>query len=178
MGLISFVKNAGAKLFGKKKPKKETQVEQAPEVTEAEREAQKALELENLVRGLGLDINDLYVQVDDDVATIHGNTESLAEKEKAVLAIGNVDGIAQVNDQIDLIATVAQPTEDEAREATVQAQASTYHTVAKGESLSKISKKYYGDYMKYPIIFEDNRPMLKDPNLIYPGQVLRIPSLA
>jgi nucleoid-associated protein YgaU len=52
-----------------------------------------------------------------------------------------------------------------------------YHTVEKGDSLSKIAKEMYGDPMKYPAIFEANKPMLKDPDLIYPGQVLRIPEL-
>ena len=51
-----------------------------------------------------------------------------------------------------------------------------YHMVQKGDSLSKISKEFYGDPMKYPAIFEANKPMLKDPDLIYPGQVLRIPA--
>ena len=54
---------------------------------------------------------------------------------------------------------------------------STFYTVVSGDSLSKIAKAHYGDAMKYPMIFEANKPMLKDPNLIYPGQVLRIPPL-
>jgi nucleoid-associated protein YgaU len=49
------------------------------------------------------------------------------------------------------------------------------HTVAKGESLSKIAKHYYGDPMKYKAIFEANTDKLKDPNLIYPDQELVIP---
>ena len=52
-----------------------------------------------------------------------------------------------------------------------------YYTVVKGDSLSKIAKEMYGNAMKYPVIFEANKPMLKDPDLIYPGQVLRIPEL-
>ena len=50
-----------------------------------------------------------------------------------------------------------------------------YYTVVKGDSLSKIAKQYYGDAMKYPVIFDANKPMLTDPDKIYPGQVLRIP---
>ncbi len=50
-----------------------------------------------------------------------------------------------------------------------------YYTVVKGDTLSKIAKASYGDAMKYPVIFEANKPMLKDPDKIYPGQVLRIP---
>ena len=46
-----------------------------------------------------------------------------------------------------------------------------------GDSLSKIAKEYYGNAMKYPEIFEANREVIKDPNLIYPGQKLRIPKI-
>ena len=49
------------------------------------------------------------------------------------------------------------------------------HTVKSGESLSKISKKYYGDPMKYKKIFEANTNILKNPDIIQPGQVLDIP---
>ena len=52
-----------------------------------------------------------------------------------------------------------------------------FHTVVGGDTLSKIAKEQYGDPMKYPVIFEANRPMLSDPDKIYPGQVLRIPAL-
>ena len=52
-----------------------------------------------------------------------------------------------------------------------------FYEVKRGDSLSKIAKAQYGDAMKYPVIFEANKPMLKDPNLIYPGQMLRIPPL-
>lgn len=50
-----------------------------------------------------------------------------------------------------------------------------FHTVVKGDTLSAIALKYLGAANKYPAIFEANKPMLKDPNKIYPGQVLRIP---
>ena len=56
--------------------------------------------------------------------------------------------------------------------------AATFYTVVSGDSLSKIAKKHYGDASKYPVIFDANRPMLKDPDKIYPGQVLRIPPAA
>ena len=52
-----------------------------------------------------------------------------------------------------------------------------FHTVVSGDSLSKIAKHFYGDPMKYPVIFEANKPMLADPDKIYPGQVLRIPAM-
>ena len=70
-------------------------------------------------------------------------------------------GVARVDDQ--LVVEVPEP------EATL-------YTVKSGDSLSKIAKAHYGDAMKYPVIFEANKPMLKDPDRIYPGQVLRIPA--
>lgn len=51
------------------------------------------------------------------------------------------------------------------------------HTVASGESLSKIAKHYYKDPMKYQAIFEANTDILKNPDLIHPGQELIIPNL-
>lgn len=49
------------------------------------------------------------------------------------------------------------------------------HEVAAGESLSKISKKYYGDIMKWELIYEANKHSIPNPDLIYPGQILVIP---
>ena len=165
MGLFSFIKNAGAKIFGTKKPE-QTATLAGP--SEMELEAQKAVELEDLINSLGLGINDLYVQVIGDVVVISGSTNSLADKEKAILAVGNVEGVAQVDDRIELVS-------DDNESGTVDG--SQFHTVVSGDTLSKIAKHYYDDAMKYPAIFEANQPMLKSPDLIYPGQVLRIPSI-
>jgi nucleoid-associated protein YgaU len=81
-------------------------------------------------------------------------------KEKIVLCCGNVSGVSKVNDNMSV-----DQSEPEA----------TYYTVVSGDTLSKISKNNYGDANKYMKIFEANKPMLADPNKIYPGQVLRIP---
>ncbi|RQH14455.1 LysM peptidoglycan-binding domain-containing protein, partial [Okeania hirsuta] len=77
-------------------------------------------------------------------------------------AVGNIEGIACVDDRMEVL--VPEP----------EAQ---FYTVVSGDSLSKIAKRHYGDAMKYPEIFEANKPMLSDPNKIYPGQVLRLPHL-
>ena len=50
-----------------------------------------------------------------------------------------------------------------------------WHEVKSGETLSKIAQRYYGDASLYPKIFEANKDVLKDPNLIRVGQKLRIP---
>jgi len=115
------------------------------------------------ISDLGLSVEGLKVQVDGGKAVLTGKATSQAEKEKAVLAAGNTAGIGQVDDQVEVAASEPE---------------SQYYRVQSGDSLSKIAKEYYGDAGKYPTIFEANRPMLKDPDAIYPGQVLRIPSLA
>ncbi len=182
MGLFSFVKNAGAKIFGKKEnstpfntPVNKQEAE-APRVSrvlsQEDIDSAKADQLINLVNLLGLNIDSLYIAVEEDIATIAGTAESFAVKEKAVLAIGNVEGIGQVDDKLK-VAGVAP----EAEGSPVVHNQSTFHTVESGDTLSKISKKYYDNPMKYMVIFEANKPMLKDPDLIYVGQVLRIPSL-
>ena len=147
MGLIDFVVNAGAKLFGRGK-------EEAAE--------QKAVALTDFINQMGLEVQGLRIDVEEQLAKVFGRTSSQEEREKVILAVGNTDGIAQVEDNIE----VSSP-EPEA----------VYYTVVSGDTLSKIAKNHYGDAMKYPVIFEANKPMLKDPDKIYPGQVLRIPPL-
>ena len=156
MGLFSFIKNAGAKVFGIGK----TTAEEAADATALAK--QKATKLSNAVETLGFKVQDLNVEVNGDNATVWGQADSQATREKVILVLGNTEGIATVDDRM----TVEIP-EPEAQ----------FHTVVKGDYLSKIAKKYYGDAMKYPVIFEANKPMLTDPDKIYPGQVLRIPSL-
>ncbi len=131
--------------------------------------AQMAMRLTNHVVSLGLKVENLNIVVDDDKATITGVAESQSEKEKVILAVGNVAGIATVDDWM----TVAAATTEVAPEPEA-----VFYTVVKGDTLSKIAKAHYNNAMKYPVIFEANKPMLKDPDLIYPGQVLRIPPIA
>jgi nucleoid-associated protein YgaU len=151
MGLMSFFKGVGEKLFGK------SEAEVADKTPEL-----KASALLAHVQGLGLEFKALTVKVNGDTVTISGEVETQEQAEKIALAVGNVEGVEAVDNQM----VVSSPA-PEAR----------YHTVEKGDSLSKIAKEMYGDPMKYPAIFEANKPMLKDPDLIYPGQVLRIPEL-
>ncbi|UMB53122.1 peptidoglycan-binding protein LysM [Lutibacter sp. A64] len=156
MGLFSFIKDAGAKVFGIGK----TTAEEAADAVAIAKE--KATKLSNAIETLGLKVKDLNVEVNGDNASVWGQADSQATREKVILVLGNTEGIATVDDKM----TVEVP-EPEAQ----------FHTVVKGDYLSKIAKKYYGDAMKYPVIFEANKPMLTDPDKIYPGQVLRIPAL-
>jgi nucleoid-associated protein YgaU len=152
MGFMDFVANAGAALFG----------------GSGESDQERSAKLENHVRLMGLDVKQLKIDVTGETATVAGETASQADREKVLLAVGNTKGIAKVEDKL----TVAAPAAAEAEPPAPEAQ---YYTVLKGDSLSKIAKHFYGDAMKYPVIFEANTPMLKDPDKIYPGQVLRIP---
>lgn len=158
MGLFSFLKNAGAKLFNRKddasKPS-EIESKQAENL-----EKHRAFLLRQVVLALGIEVKNLDIQLNGETAVIKGTTESQADREKIILAVGNVEGIAQVDDQMEVVNP--EPEAD-------------FYTVERGDSLSKIAKKYYGNAMRYPEIFEANKPMLKDPDKIYPGQVLRIP---
>lgn len=153
MGLFDFVKDAGEKLgIGKR-----GDTESAEELVE---EAQAGQRLWKLVKDLGLEVENFQVTFDDGVATLYGTCPTQAAKEKVVLAVGNTSGVARVDDRMEVRAP-----EPEA----------TFYTVESGDTLSKIALEHYGDANRYMKIFEANRPMLKDPDLIYPGQVLRIP---
>ena len=114
-----------------------------------------------VIEAAGLCIDNLDVELSGDTVTVYGEAESQLDREKALLILGNLEGVAQVDNRISVV--VSEP------------EAQMYE-VKSGDSLSKIAKHFYGDPMKYNVIFEANQPMLKDPNLIYPGQVLRIPA--
>lgn len=126
-------------------------------------ESKKARGLEDYVRKMGLEVEGLDVRFDDGLATVSGTAADQGVREKVILAIGNTEGVAQVHDEI----TVAEA---------APAPESEMYVVVSGDTLGKIAKAYYGDAGKYPVIFEANRPLLTDPDRIYPGQVLRIPA--
>jgi nucleoid-associated protein YgaU len=116
----------------------------------------------------GLVVKNVEVGFAAGVVSIRGEAANRSTKEKVVLALGNMPGVQKVDDQMTLApAPVEQPHEPEAQ----------FYTVVSGDTLSKIAKHFYHDAMKYPVIFEANKPMLKSADLIYPGQVLRIPAL-
>ncbi len=103
----------------------------------------------------------LKVEVVGDSVKIHGEVPTQEIKEKVIVAAGNVEGVSKVDEDL----TTSEKTE------------TVFHTVEKGDTLWAIAEKNYNDGTKYKLIFEANRPMLAHPDEIYPGQVLRIPSL-
>lgn len=145
MSLLSFVKEAGEKLIDLLTPGNANASEQ----------------LKEHISKVGLGNPNVQATVDGDKVTVTGEVASQEEKEKILLAVGNIEGVGSVDDQI----TVTGPVVAEAR----------FVVVKKGDTLSAISMAVYGNANHYNKIFEANKPMLKDVNKIYPGQTLRIP---
>jgi len=163
MGLFDFVKDAGENLFGGV----ESETANMAAAEEAARKNEKSIT--DFVSSLRLDVDDLRVQMNGNVAVIGGTVASQELREKVILAVGNIGGIAQVDDRLKVNA----PEPEAAPEPEV-----VFYTVQSGDTLSGIAKAHYGNAMKYMVIFEANQPGLVNPDKIYPGQVLRIPPLA
>ena len=154
MGLFSFIKEAGEKLFGGKDAAAAT----APQ----DLNAAAGAAIEKYIGTQNLGVSDVKVAFDAGKVTVTGVAPTQAAKEKVTLCCGNVSSVSDVTNEM----TVTNP-EPEAK----------YYDVVSGDTLSGISKKMYGDANKYMVIFDANKPMLSDPNKIYPGQKLRIPAL-
>ncbi len=106
-------------------------------------------------------VSNLGVAFESGKVSLSGDAESAEAMEKAVLIAGNVKGVSDV----DASAINAPAMVEEVQ----------YYTIESGDTLSKIAKEFLGNAMDYPKIFEANREVIKDPNLIYPGQKIRIP---
>ncbi|RZA21617.1 MAG: BON domain-containing protein [Lysobacteraceae bacterium] len=179
MGMFDFIKNAGEKIFKPGEAKKEAAIKQH-------------------LGTFGGDYSGIDVEVDGETATLTGTVPNNTAREKAVLIAGNIDGIEKVDDRLAVSGSASSApapdfsnvsggvTSTEASIGAGSAAAATasagggeaeskFYTVQKGDTLSKIAREFYGEASKYPQIFEANKPMLKDPDKIYPGQMLRIP---
>ena len=157
MGIVNFLKDAGEKLFGA------TEAKAAAAPADRQQLEQKAAgAIQDYIAKLGLPTTGLTVAFDaaSGTCSVSGTCPDQATKEKVLLAAGNVAGVAAVDDKIDVPSS----------EPPAQ-----FREVKKGDTLSKISKEFYGDANKYQLIFEANKPMLSHPDKIYPGQKLRIP---
>ena len=167
MGLLDFVKNAGEKLFGTGKAKASMQeAEAAPQDPARVKAANDAASdaIMAYIGSQGLKATGLTVNFDGATSTVsvYGVAPDQETMEKIVLCCGNVAGVEKVNNMMSVDRSAPE---------------ATYYTVVSGDTLSKISKAQYGDPNKYMKIYEANTPMLKHPDKIYPGQVLRIPPL-
>ena len=173
MGLFDFARGAGDKLFG------------GDDLDEKQ--------INDHIKSLGLALNPFSAIVSnakEGVVSLVGYARTLADKEKAILAAGNIKGVEKVEDRLkigkpdwmqDQDAAAAEPQAADAEQVgeptDEEAPPARFYTVVSGDTLGKIAKEMYGNAGKYTVIFEANKPMLSDPNKIYPGQVLRIPPL-
>jgi len=170
MSLISFIKDAGEKLFGGSSAQAAPAPAPAPAAAAAAPTADKVADLnaaagaaiKKYIEAQQLKADNLQVTFDggSHTVTVAGVAADQATKEKIVLCCGNVASVEKVEDQL----TVAQ-----------SGSTSKFHTVVSGDTLSKIAQQVYGNASQYNKIFEANKPMLSNPDKIYPGQVLRIP---
>ena len=149
MGLFDFAGNIGKKLFGSRESNEDAAAKIKAEIDSAE-----------------LGIQDLQVGFQDGMCSLSGVCPSAEAMQKAVLLAGNVQGVSGVN-----IAGLKVPPPTPVEEQT------EYYLIQKGDTLSRISKQYYGDANKYAVIFEANREVIKQPDLIFPGQKIRIPAM-
>jgi nucleoid-associated protein YgaU len=162
MGLLGFIREAGEKLFSKAQAQG-TDKSAASAVQESGAANAKAADaIKAHIAGLKLAPPDLALSYagGSETVTLRGTAPDQATREKIILAAGNVEGVASVDDQMTV---------------TKQEPQARFHTVVRGDTLSAISKQYYGSANKYVRIFEAKKPMLSHPDKIYPGQVLRIP---
>ena len=147
MGIISFIKNMGRDVEG---------------------ETEQAL-LDTFRNKLPTLLSNLKVTMSDGTVILTGEASSDAVREKAILLAGNVQGVEAVDaDGLTVgapqggggVATLKEP---------------TFYTIRKGDTLSTIAKAEYGSAGQWRALFEANREIIEDPDLIYPGQMIRIP---
>ena len=158
-GLVDFAKDFGTSLFT-------TDVEAAMKILQH-------------VEANNPGVNPIHVEFDDGTVTLRGMAQSREAAEKAILMAGNVKGVERVEaDDLQVEApTASEPDPQSGEEATASAVGARveYYVIERGDTLSAIAKRFYGNAMSYPRIFEANREVIEDADKIYPGQKIRIP---
>lgn len=159
MGLFSFIKDAGEKLLGIGETRAAAPAQTADPAA-ANAAAGKAIE--NYIAKMNLSAENLKVGFNGATGevTVSGKAATQEIREKILLCCGNVKGVSNVVDNMEVAEKVAEP---------------RFYTVVSGDTLSGIAKRHYGNANLYMKIFEANKPMLSHPDKIYPGQTLRIP---
>ena len=170
MAIWDFVKDAGKSVFGKAEaaeaPKSAAAAPAAAKPAQDPETARKVAALKAELKALNLDKDDVHLTLRGDTVKVESKGADRETLEKLILALGNIEGIAKVEADLPQAGPDAGPG---------AGNPPVFHTVKKGETLSEIAKAYLGNANKYNAIFEANRPMLTDPDKIYPGQTLRIP---
>ena len=144
MGFFDFFKGAGKKLLGK-----------------GDDSAAVKAEIES--NSETMPIEDLDVVVDGETVVLKGKATTAADRAKAALIAGNIEGVSKVDFEEVVV--------DEPEELT-----DLYYEIQKGDTLWRIADIYYQDGSRYPEIVEANLEVIKDADKIYPGQMIRIPN--
>jgi nucleoid-associated protein YgaU len=108
-------------------------------------------------------IEGLEVEVQGDTVVLKGKAKSAEDKVKAALIAGNIEGISKVD--ADALETEEPAVIND-----------LFYEIQKGDTLWRVAEIYYKDGRRYTEIFEANREVIKDPDKIYPGQMIRIPN--
>ncbi len=152
MGFFDFVSDAGKSLLGK-----------GDDAASIQEEIESSFD--------NLPVDGLVVGVEDELVTLAGVAHDYPTREKAILIAGNVEGIAQVN--ADQLITMEQISEENVREIPEE----IFYSIEKGDTLWAIATKFYDDGSKYTHIVDANLEVIKNADLIYPGQAIRIPEV-
>lgn len=172
MDLFGFVKDVGRRVFN--------------------RDEDAAEKIQELIEANNPGVKNLAVEFDGGIVSLRGHCESGDAHQKVVLMAGNVQGVVDV-DASNLTYDKTRPAAESVAKAAERAKEGAaavlggnkeqsaaepkveFYVIQSGDTLSKLAKKYYGDAMKYPKIFEANREVIEDPDKIYVGQKIRIP---
>ncbi len=149
MGLFDFVKNIGSKVFG-------------PSDTDAAAKIKEHILKDNP------GVENLAVTFDKGTVCLTGECVDVASREKTILLAGNVENVENVT--ADDLTVKEVPVDETTVEYKVE-----YYEIKKGDTLWKVATEFLGNGARYTEIFEANREVIKNPDLIYPGQKIRIP---
>ena len=152
MGFFDFISDAGKKILGK-----------GDDVAAVQEEIESSFD--------NLPVDGLVVGVEGDIVSLAGIAQDYPTREKAILIAGNIEGIAQV-DAVQLV-TMEQISEENVREIPEE----IFYNIIKGDTLWAIATKFYDDGSKYTHIVDANLEVIKNADLIYPGQAIRIPEV-
>ena len=155
MGFFDFVSNAGKSVLG-----------MGNDAEAIKKEIEESFE--------ELPINGLVVEVNEDIVTLAGVAKNFETREKSILIAGNIEGISQVNaDQLVSMEMIESTSNTEVQAIPEE----IFYSIVKGDTLWEIASKFYDDGSKYTHIVEANLEVIKNADLIYPGQTIRIPEV-
>lgn len=159
MSIVSFLKDAGEAVLNQQNPN-------AGDVQK------------HLQDNLGSSVKDIAVDLIGNMIKLKGNVDTKDLLEKVILLAGNIKGVDKVDAGGLSVASPAGGGHQQqigTKAGGTGSADSQFYTIVKGDTLSGIAKKFLGDGNKYNEIFEANRGVIKNADLIYPGQTIRIP---